>query len=84
MNKKTMAIVDSQGNIYANANYELSPRQWAFVLAHDILHLAFGHFDADKMPGYDISDDNGQKVKKVDCNTELWYMACDIYVNSFL
>ena len=84
LNKKTMAIVDSKGNILANANYELAPGQWAFVLAHNILHLAFGHFDADKMPGYNITDEKWQRTRKVDCNIELWNMACDIYVNSFL
>lgn len=55
----TMAIVYSGGIIKANEDYYLSPKQWSYVLAHNILHLAFGHFDAEKMPGYIITHTDG-------------------------
>lgn len=80
----TMAIVYSDGTIKANEDYYLSPKQWSYVLAHNILHLAFGHFDAEKMPGYMITHTDGTNEKKVECNPLLWNMACDIYITKFL
>lgn len=88
-NKQTLGannicIVRSDGRIYANEDVALNPRQWAYVIAHNMLHLAFGHFDAEKMPGYIVTSADGTPEKKVDCNPLLWNMACDIYVNKFL
>lgn len=80
----TMAIVYSDGVIKANEDYYLSPKQWSYVLAHNILHLSFGHFDAEKMPGYIITHTDGTNEKKVECNPLLWNMACDIYITKFL
>jgi len=82
--KNTICIVSSDGYIKANEDYYLTPQQWAYVLAHNILHLAFGHFDADKMPGYTIALPDGTSEKKVECNPLLWNMACDIYITKFL
>lgn len=84
LGSKSIACVTSQGKITLNENITLSPKQWAYVIAHNKLHIAFGHFDADKMPGYTITDENGKKIKKVDCDLLLWNMACDIYVDKFL
>lgn len=80
----TMCIVSSNGEITANEDITLNPKQWAYVIGHSMLHLAFGHFDADKMPGYMVTTDSGKQIKRVDCNPLLWNMACDIYVNKFL
>lgn len=80
----TMCLVYSDGTIRANEDYPLAPKQWAYVLAHNILHLAFGHFDAEKMPGYDITLEDGTKKRKIECDTLLWNMACDIYITKFL
>lgn len=80
----TMCIVHSDGTIKANEDYTLSPKQWSYVLAHNILHLAFGHFDAEKMPGYYITLSDGTKEKKIECDIALWNMACDIYITKFL
>ncbi len=80
----TMCIVYSDGTIKANEDYTLSPKQWSYVLAHNILHLAFGHFDAEKMPGYYITLSDGTKEKKIECDIALWNMACDIYITKFL
>lgn len=52
MGKKTAAYVNSSGYISLNQDVTLTPGQWAYVIAHCRLHLAFGHFDAEKMPGY--------------------------------
>ena len=80
----TMCIVYSDGTIKANEDYSLNPKQWAYVIAHNILHLAFGHFDADKMPGYFITNEDGTRERKTECDILLWNMACDIYITKFL
>lgn len=81
---KTICIVESSGIIKANEDYTLPPKQWAYVIAHNALHLAFGHFDAEKMPGYYITNADGIREKKVECDQLLWNMACDIYITKFL
>ena len=48
----TMCIVYANGVVVTNESITLLPQQWAYVIAHNILHLAFGHFDAEHMPGY--------------------------------
>lgn len=67
--------VSSNGSITVNENESLAPKSWAYILAHGILHLSFGHFDADKMPGYQVT---------ADFIPARWNMACDIYVTKFL
>ena len=60
--KNAAAVVDHKGNIFVNVNCSLNPDEWAYVLAHCLLHLAFGHFDKDKIPrdaaGFIIQFDN--------------------------
>jgi len=73
MGKKSAACVSSSGYIYLNQDVTLTPEQWAYVIAHCQLHLAFGHFDAEKMPGGQVS-----------CSQYLWNTACDIYIAKFL
>lgn len=68
------------GGIYLNKDCPRAPAEWAHIIAHCMLHLAFGHFDAERMPGY--FDEN--KNWRVDCDRELWNMACDIYIEKFL
>lgn len=84
LEKGSYCSVDLNGQISVNENEYLSPRAWAYVIAHAILHPAFGHFDAENMPGYYIAKSDGSKEKKVDCIPELWNLACDIYITKFL
>lgn len=84
LGRETYAIVSSKGEITLNKNMYLLPKQWAYVIAHNKLHLAFGHFDAEKMPGYIITSNSGDKIKKTDFIPSLWNMACDMYVDKFL
>lgn len=84
LGKQVYALVSSKGEIRLNENKYLLPKQWAYVIAHCKLHLAFGHFDAEKIPGYYITDFNGHRAWKVDVNPLVWNMACDIYVDKFL
>ena len=67
-----------------NKDFLQSSDEWIYTIAHCELHLAFGHFDAEKMPGYEITEIDGNKHWKVSCNTRLWNMACDIYITKFL
>lgn len=84
LGKNVYATVSSKGEILLNENMHLQPKQWAYVIAHAKLHLAFGHFDADKMPGYTITDTTGKSSWKTDFIPLLWNMACDIYIDKFL
>lgn len=68
MGKEAAAIVKSDGDILLNKNKYLEADEWAYVIAHCYLHLAFGHFDADK----------------VKMNKKLWNLACDMYITKFL
>lgn len=70
----------STGVYYLNKDYPLTPPEWAHMIAHCMLHLCFGHFDAERMPGY--FDENHKW--RPDCSRELWNMACDIYIEKFL
>ena len=71
--KDSMAVVDRKGNTYVNTASTATPDEWAYVLAHCLLHLAFGHFDKERMP------EGG-----VGLNKEVWNKACDIYIAAFL
>ena len=65
---------------HLNKDCDRSPSEWAYIIAHCMLHISFGHFDAERMPGY--YDKNNKW--KVDCDFALWNMACDIYICKFL
>lgn len=39
------AVVSNNGVIYAHPTRRGDPYEWAYVLAHCLLHLGFGHFD---------------------------------------
>lgn len=84
MEKKLPYLVYADGEIYLNPKCCLTPKQWAYGIAHCILHLAFGHFEAEKMPGYEKIKEDGSREKKVACDKTLWNLACDIYIAKFL
>ena len=81
--KETAAFVKSKGEIYLNRDYYLEPKQWMRVIAHCLLHPAFGHFDAEKMPGC-ILDKEGKIICPPVFDKRLWNLACDIYIEKFL
>lgn len=70
--KESIACVTKSGEIFVNIAANLDANEWAYVLAHNLLHLAFGHFDKDKMP------------HTVELYPLVWNKACDIYVTRFL
>ncbi|MBQ4010283.1 MAG: hypothetical protein II604_06240, partial [Bacteroidales bacterium] len=71
-------------HVYLNKDCDRTPKEWAYIIAHCMLHLSFGHFDAERMPGY-WQQINDQKQKWVnDYIPALWNMACDIFIARFL
>ena len=62
LGKNNAAMVTRHGEILVNQDMSLPPKQWAYVIAHCKLHLAFGHFDKEKMPE--------------NCENALWNFAC--------
>ena len=88
LGKKNMggdaAYVHSGGTIYLNKDAPLTPEQWAYTIAHCKLHLSFGHFDAERMPGYEKVAQDGTAEWVVSCNRAIWNIACDIYIAKFL
>ncbi len=48
MARDDWAWVNSKGQIYANFHRRASPQNWAYVLAHCLLHLALGHIREDR------------------------------------
>ena len=70
--KKAIACVTKNGDIFVNIDSGLDASEWAYVLAHSLLHLAFGHFDKTKMP------------QTTEIFPLVWNKACDIYVTRFL
>ena len=84
LGKNIPAKVSSSGIIYLNKDCDKTPPEWAYIVAHCMLHLSFGHFDAERMPGYwqQISEKQQKWVNSYD--PELWNFACDIYISRFL
>ncbi len=84
LGKNIPAKVSSSGSIYLNKDCDRTPKEWAYIIAHCMLHLSFGHFDADRMPGYwqKISEKQQQWVNRYE--PDLWNMACDIFIAKFL
>ena len=48
MAKEDWAWVDSEGIIFANSHRQATPGEWAYILAHCLLHLALGHIREDR------------------------------------
>ncbi|MFJ8626288.1 hypothetical protein ACIRD3_26110 [Kitasatospora sp. NPDC093550] len=44
------AVVDSNGTVHVNPRRRAEPEEWAWVLAHALLHLGFGHVPAARGP----------------------------------
>ncbi|MFE3498188.1 hypothetical protein ACFXPX_08050 [Kitasatospora sp. NPDC059146] len=42
------AVADSDGTLHVNPRRRAEPEEWAWVLAHGLLHLGFGHLPGDR------------------------------------
>ena len=70
--------------INLNKNILLSPKNWAYIIAHLYFHLVFGHFEIDKVPCIKKIDIDGNEIKVPSFDKSLWCKACDIYIDRFL
>lgn len=84
LNRDTAVIVTNEGELIYNVKADYRPQQWAFAIAHAKLHRAFGHFDLEKVPGYEIGEPDGSIRKIPQFDPDLWNTACDIFVDKFL
>ncbi len=71
--KRGACLVDEKGIVRIRIACRLTPEQWAYSLAHCLLHAAFGHFDQDNM-----------SLAGSELDQALWNKACDIYIARFL
>ena len=46
--REDWAWVTSDGHIYANSHRRATPGEWAYVVAHCLLHLGLGHIREDR------------------------------------
>ena len=83
MGKNAIAYVEYQ-EVHANTNYYLEPQEWAYALVHCALHMVFGHFDENKLPGYEIVNADGTKAWKPSFDKKFWMAACNLYNSKFL
>ena len=84
LNKGTAALTCESGDILLNPDESRTPGQWAYIIAHCMLHLCFGHFESEKMPGFYEEQKDGSKKWTEHCDRERWNTACDIYIAKFL
>ncbi|GAA1069036.1 hypothetical protein GCM10009665_75680 [Kitasatospora nipponensis] len=56
------AVVDSNGTVHVDARRRASAAEWAWVLAHSLLHLGFGHAEAAAGPR--IQPDTHQRAAR--------------------
>ena len=66
--KDGWAVVTSRGHVHAHPTRRAEAVEWAYVFAHCLLHLAFGHFE----PDFVVED------------KPAWNGACDAVVAEFL
>ncbi len=84
LSKGASAESFQSGDILLNKLEAHTPQEWAYIIAHCMLHLCFGHFKSENMPGYFKENEKGEKVWVEHCVRAVWNMACDIYITKFL
>jgi predicted metal-dependent peptidase len=65
------ALAHRDGVIHCYTGADLEAREWARVIAHCLLHLGMGHFDA-------------MRFGLIGPDTRIWNCACDLIVERFL
>lgn len=84
LKKETSAVCYSDGYVLVNPYISNEPKEWAYIIAHCMLHLCFGHFESENMPGYFEDDVDGKKKWVENCDRDIWNFACDLFVTKFL
>ena len=84
LSKKTAAVVCQSGDIMLNKYESRTMQEWTYIIAHCMLHLCFGHFETENMPGHFEDSQDGKRIWIETCDRRMWNMACDIYIAKFL
>ena len=84
LSKGTAAVAYQSGDIMLNKYESREASEWTYLIAHCMLHLCFGHFETENMPGYFEDSKDGKRTWIEKCDRRLWNMACDIYIAKFL
>lgn len=80
--KDGWAVVTNIGNIYVHPTRRGEPAEWAYVLAHCLLHFGFGHF---KWPEAQDGRGMSEPSRSGSPNSwREWNAACDCLVDDFL
>jgi predicted metal-dependent peptidase len=66
------AVVTRSARIYLHPKRRAEPEEWAYVIAHCLLHLGMGHFRRDETSVFGRED------------WQAWNAACDVFVTRFL
>lgn len=78
------AVAYSSGRVLLNQDCMHTPEEWAYILAHCKLHIYFGHFDAEKIPGCEYLTKEKARMNVACFDKSIWNLACDIYITKFL
>ena len=84
LSKGPVAVACQSGDIMLNKYENQTVQEWTYLIAHCMLHLCFGHFETENMPGYFEDSKDGKKIWIEKCDRRMWNMACDIYITKFL
>jgi len=76
------ATVNAAGNIWVNPKRRGSPAEWQWVIAHCLLHLAFGHLDQRHRRGWTPA--GGLPAGRESPFPPTWNTAACLVVNRFL
>ena len=74
------ARVSSTGMLYLNVSQRGEPAEWAWVIAHCLLHLGFGHTAATRRAGW---SEAGGAARDAGFD-QAWNLAACLAVNQFL
>jgi predicted metal-dependent peptidase len=72
------AVVTSTGDVHLNPHRHGTPAEWAWVVAHCLLHLGFGHLDQSRLPGRSLASATPGGFEPA------WNLAACLTVNRFL
>ena len=84
LSKGTAAVACQSGDIIINKYESRTVEEWIYLIAHCMLHLCFGHFETENMPGHFEDSQDGKRIWIEQCDRRMWNMACDIYIARFL
>jgi predicted metal-dependent peptidase len=80
----TWGTVSAEGRVHHHPKRRAEPEEWAWVFAHLLLHLGFGHADPrSALPG-DIGEKTGDRWETVFLPDPAYRAACCLAVDRFL